>query len=96
MGIIGLVLGLSAIVLAIVPVVTVVAWIPAIVGIILSAIGMSKAKKEGKSSGFAIAGLVISIIALPFWPLGCCVLSPCVAVTCGAGAAVGAFGGGGW
>jgi len=86
MGIVGLVLGLIAIVLAFVPFVTLFAWIPAIVGIILSAIGLSKSKKEGRSAGPAIAGLVLSIIALPLWIVGCTCGAACVGVACGIGA----------
>ena len=37
---------------------------PAILGIVLSAVGLSKAKKAGVKNGMAIAGLVTSSLAL--------------------------------
>ena len=38
-----------------------------IVGLVLSAIGMTQSRKSGKTNGLAIAGLVISIIHAVFW-----------------------------
>ncbi|MFT6715773.1 MAG: hypothetical protein ACJA0Q_000402 [Saprospiraceae bacterium] len=42
----------------------VLGWITWILGIVFSAIGISKAKKTGKGKGLSIAGLVISLAGL--------------------------------
>jgi len=41
-------------------------WLLGVVGIILSAVARSKAKKEGQPTGIATAGLVLSIIGTVF------------------------------
>jgi len=86
MGIAGLVLGIVAAVGAWIPVFNYCTWLLAIIGIILSAIGMSKAKKEGKSVGVCIAGLVLSIIGLVFSIIGIlCTVICAGAATAGTG-----------
>lgn len=57
MGLIGMILGILALVLSFVPCLGVYAIFPGAIGLILSIIGMTKAKK-----GMAIAGLVCSLI----------------------------------
>jgi len=75
MGIAGLVLGIVAIVGVFIPYVNFVAWLLAVVGIVLSALAMSKAKRENTSVGAAIAGLVLSIIAVVVTvPVAICVI----------------------
>ena len=68
-GIIGLFCGLFAAIGAFIWQTMSFAWGFGLVGIVVSAIGMSSAKKSGGSSGLSIAGLVVSIvgfvIALP-------------------------------
>jgi hypothetical protein len=63
LGIIGLVLGVLALILSFVPCIGMWAIAPGIIGLILSAVGMSMAGKVGASKGLSIAGLVLSIIA---------------------------------
>ena len=59
-----LVLGIVSLVLSIIPLVGCIACLVAIPGIVFSGIGMAKAKKPEDKKGFAIAGLVMGIIAL--------------------------------
>ena len=77
MGIAGLVLGILGAVGAFIPVVNFFSWFFCVIGIVLSALGMSKAKKDGKPTGSATAGLVLSIIglaiAIPFAICAICV-----------------------
>ncbi len=63
MGIASLVLGIVALVVAWIPCIGVYTVILSIVGLILGAVGISKAKKTGQGKGVAIAGLVLNIIA---------------------------------
>ena len=61
----GMVLGIVAIIFLFIPGVSFLGWICGIVGIILSAIAISNAKKAGqKPAGMAVAGLVLSIISI--------------------------------
>jgi hypothetical protein len=62
MGIAGLVLGIIGAILSFIPGGGYFGWLICLVGIILSAIGMSKAKKANQPAGAAIAGLVLSIV----------------------------------
>lgn len=57
----GFILALCAVVLSWVPVLGQILWL---LGLIFSAIGISKAKKTGKGKGLSIAGLVISLIGV--------------------------------
>jgi len=63
-GIAGLVLGITAIPLAIIPCTFPLAVPLAAVGIILSAVGLSQASRMIGSKGMPVAGLVVSIIAM--------------------------------
>ena len=64
LGVAGFVTGLIGLVLC---------WVPwfgmllGLVGIVLSAIGISQGKKKGASTGLAIAGLVCGILAVLVW-----------------------------
>lgn len=59
----GLVVGIIALVLSFIPCLGMWAMLPAIVGIVLSAIGMNQAGKAGAQKGMALGGLICSIIA---------------------------------
>ena len=60
----GLILGILAIVFAFIPGVSFIAWICGVVGIIISAVAISQSKSLGQKNGIAVAGLVLSIIAI--------------------------------
>ena len=64
MGIAALILGIVCVVLCWIPIWNWVGIALGVVGIILGAVGMSKAKKTGKGKGVAVAGLVLSIIGV--------------------------------
>jgi hypothetical protein len=65
LGTAGFVVGLIGLVLSFVPLIGVVAWPLVILGIVFSAIGISKASKgRATNKGLAIAGLVVSVIGL--------------------------------
>ncbi|MFK0020790.1 DUF4190 domain-containing protein [Streptomyces sp. NPDC090798] len=59
-----LVLGIIAVVVSFIPVLNVVVWPLAILGIIFGAIGLSKAGKVRKGKGAGITGLVTSAVAI--------------------------------
>ena len=66
----GIGLGVTSMILGILSLMTIAVrgyWfsvLSAIVGIILASVGMSQAKRAGKTNGMAIAGLVCSIVSL--------------------------------
>jgi hypothetical protein len=62
LGIAGLVLGILAIPLAIIPCTFIIALIFGITGIVLSSIALSQAKRENGAKGLIIAALVCSIL----------------------------------
>ncbi|GAB1509290.1 DUF4190 domain-containing protein [Actinophytocola sp. KF-1] len=65
LGTAGFVVGLIGLVFSFIPLIGVVAWPLVILGIIFSAIGISKAAKgRATNKGLAIAGLVVSIVGL--------------------------------
>ena len=65
LGTAGFVLGLIGLLFSFIPVIGVVAWPLVILGIVFSAVGMSKASKgRATNKGLAIAGLVVSIVGL--------------------------------
>jgi hypothetical protein len=65
LGTAGFVVGIIGLVLSFIPLIGVVAWPLVILGIIFSAIGISKASKgRATNKGLAIAGLVVSLVGL--------------------------------
>ncbi len=64
LGIAGLIVGIVSVLFSVIPCLGMWAIIPAIVGIVISAISMSQAGKAGAPKGMAIGGLICSIIAL--------------------------------
>lgn len=81
MAVAGLVLGIVAIVLGFVPCIGILAIIPAILGIIFSIMGLSQAKKTGQGKGMAIAGLILSILAILWVPIFVLIVMGAVATT---------------
>lgn len=69
MAVAGLVLGIVSIVLSFIPCINWSAILPAIVGIVLSSVGLAQSKKTGEGKGMATAGLVLSIIAIVWVPI---------------------------
>ena len=63
MGVVSLVFGILAVILCWIPVINWVGIVLGIIGIIMGAVGKSSASKQGKPTGVATAGLVLSIIA---------------------------------
>jgi hypothetical protein len=65
LGTTGFVVGIVGLVLSFIPLIGVVAWPLVILGIIFSAVGISKAAKgRATNKGLAIAGLVVSVVGL--------------------------------
>jgi len=65
LGTAGFVLGLIGLVLSFIPLIGIVAWPLVILGIIFSAVGISKAAKgRATNKGLAIAGLAVSLVGL--------------------------------
>lgn len=64
LGIAGMILGILAIILSFIPCFGVWAIVLAVVGVILSAVSLSQAKKANAPKGMAIAGLICSILAI--------------------------------
>jgi len=65
LGLTGFILGLVGLLLSFIPLIGVVAWPLVILGIIFSAIGISKAAKgRATNKGIAITGLVLSVVGL--------------------------------
>jgi hypothetical protein len=89
MGVAGLVLGILAAIGGWIPGISYVSWLLAIIGIVLSAIGMSKAKKANQPTGICVAGLVLSIIGLVISFIGLLCTVICVGAAAGLGAGLG-------
>jgi FtsH-binding integral membrane protein len=88
MAIAGLILGILSLIGGSVPIANAFPlWLLGLVGIILSAIARSKAKKENQPTGIATAGLVLSIIGFSF----SFIMFLACAVCLGAAAAAGSF-----
>lgn len=64
MGIAGLIVGIVALLFSFIPCLGMWAIVPAVVGLILSAISMKQAGAAGGSKGMAIGGLICSIVGL--------------------------------
>jgi len=63
LNILGVVLGIIALIIAMIPCVGFVAIVPGIIGIILSAIGLDQARRANGAKGLGYAALTISITA---------------------------------
>jgi hypothetical protein len=65
LGVAGFVLGIVGLVFSFIPIVGIIAWPMVILGVVLSGVGLSKAKRgEANNLGLAVAGLVTSAIGL--------------------------------
>jgi hypothetical protein len=64
LGIAGMILGIVAIIVSFIPCFGWWAMVMAVVGLILSAISLSQAKKAKASTGMALTGLICSIVAI--------------------------------
>jgi len=84
MGIAGLVLGILGAIGGWIPGLNYVAWLLALIGIILSAIAMKKAKTANQPAGIAVAGLVLSIIGLVVALAGLICILACAGAVAGA------------
>jgi len=72
MGVAALVLGIISFIIALIPLCGMVAFVPAIIGLVLGIVHISKKNKEGegenkgKGKGIGIAGVVLNALALIF------------------------------
>ncbi len=64
MGVAALVLGIVSIILGFVPLCGVIAVIPAIIGLILGIVDAVKKSKSNEPKGMAIAGIILSALAI--------------------------------
>jgi len=64
LGIIGLILGIITFMLGFIPCIGIIAIIPGILAIILSAVGLSQANRDNGARGINITALVVSIIGV--------------------------------
>lgn len=70
MGIAALILGIVSIIIAFVPFCGIIAFLPAIVGLILGIIDLVLKSKQKQSKGVSIAGVILSalsIVIMVFW-----------------------------
>jgi len=63
LGIAALITAIITFVLAVIPCVGLIAIIPGIIAIVLAAIGLSQAQKDGSPRGVILAGLIIGVVA---------------------------------
>lgn len=66
MGVAALVLGIVSIIFAWIPFCGTIAFIPAIIGLILGIIDTVQKSKKGEKKGVSIAGIILSAIAIAF------------------------------
>lgn len=64
MGVAALVLGIISIIVGFVPFCGAIAFVPAVVGLILGIVDIVKKNKENKPKGLAIAGTILTAIAI--------------------------------
>ena len=64
MGIASMVIGILAAILAFIPLCGYMAFVPAVIGLILGLVDVSKKKKQEKPKGQGIAGIVLNAIAI--------------------------------
>lgn len=62
LGMVGMILGIVAVVLSFIPCLGMYALIPGVIGLILSIVSISQAGKVGAPKGMAIAGIACSIV----------------------------------
>lgn len=79
----GFVVSLIAAVFSIIPLIGVISWVLAPIGIILSGVGLSSAQKSGVGKGLSIAGLVLGLVALVICILWVVAVSGRAAATAG-------------
>ena len=63
LNILGIVLGIIAIIVSLIPCVGFIAIVPGVIGIILSAVGLDQARRSNGQKGLGYAALTISIVA---------------------------------
>lgn len=73
-----MVCGIIAVVGAFIPIVTWVAWLIGILGIVFGALGMKKSKETNSGHGLAVAGLVLGIIGTVIGLIGFLCIVICV------------------
>ena len=66
MGVAALVLGIVSVIIALVPLCGSIAFIPAIIGLILGIVDTVQKSKKQEKKGLAIAGIVLNAIAIVF------------------------------
>lgn len=66
MGIAALVLGIISIILGFIPLIGAIAFVPAIVGLVLGIVDIVNKNKKKEPKGMSIAGTVLSAIAIVF------------------------------
>ena len=81
MGVASLVLGILALIVAWVPCVGVYALGFSVLGLILGAVGMVKAKKTGQGKGLSISGFVCNVVATAIAIFWCVVMGGAVAAS---------------
>ena len=64
LGVAGLIVGIISLIFSCIPCLGVWAIVPAVVGVILSAVSMKQAGSGGGSKGMAITGLICSVVAI--------------------------------
>lgn len=64
MGVASLVLGIVSIIIGFIPFCGAIAFIPAVIGLILGIVDAVKKSKSQESKGMAIAGIILSAIAI--------------------------------
>ena len=85
--IIAIVCGILATIGAFIPIITWVAWIIGVFGIVFGALGMKKAKETNTGHGLSVAGLVLGIIGTVIGFIGFLCIVICVAALSAAGSA---------
>jgi uncharacterized membrane protein len=71
-----MVLGIIAFILSLIPCIGGwIAFLPALIGLILSILGLLQSKKTGQGRGMAIAGIVLCILVLAWIPISLTLLA---------------------
>jgi hypothetical protein len=69
MAVTGMVLGIVGFVFAFIPCIGWIALLLGIIGILFSGIGLGYASRTQQGKGLAVSGLVLSLLAIIWWPL---------------------------